>query len=682
MVCPRCGHTWNVIESPCEQCGFLARLPRPLNNATRLSSPSQQQRSLLSETSQEAGRVSAAHKQPPQGTQQALSSLREQITSQSMELFHKGQSGMTAAIRQITGHVPALRKGQSESSLRRQEPLPALPPPGTSGLPSATSLTAKQGFLAERQNLSSASPASSSMTPPVSGDHVAQGTPLHIMTVPQQNVPVRPYVITPEQKQASNQLVVYRPVKPILRAHRLVSSALPQEEVEAFVTQARMRSVRPVKQSPGEPLEEPVSPLLPGTLLRGGRYQLRSRLGRQQWQAGVYETVWSAHDAQRHGELVMVYEVGVSPVALSETGQMSGSRHDPSVRDDLEARVHPSGTPSGDPLGRPSVPTIAPNSVAMQTMLRTATVTLTSIGRHARIPALWDVFSEQGRHFFVFEAVGDESLLERMQRTRHTLAEFDAVECCLQMLEVLSFLGQQSSPLIHGCIRPEHIMIGRERGQYFLTGFSLVLAGGATELVAGIGHDSLTPYMAPEFGREAPDGSADLYALLASAYYALTGYLPLSMDGSGYIPHSQRFNSRISAQCDAILERGLLPIASERYRDLREVAQEFQALRASNGFVQPAALSNAQRFDPPLYGQMFPPVTGQATHSEGLAVEVQAVQPIVNDDQEREIVLPRLRAEDVPLQDEQSDRRRRNIYWATGFVVFVLVVVLLIRLLI
>ena len=227
------------------------------------------------------------------------------------------------------------------------------------------------------------------------------------------------------------------------------------------------------------------------------------------------------------------------------------------------------------------------NSMVTQSILRTAAMALTSVGRHPHIPTLWDAFSDHGRNFFVFEPIDGESLLSRMRRTGRAMQEQDVVECCLQMTEVLELLAQQSPPLVHGLISPEHIIISRPGSQYMLTHFSIVLAGGATQFVSGIDRSQLSPYTAPEFTRSLIDVRCDLYALLASAYHAMTGSAPAGVSGS--VPQAQRINPSVSSQFDAILAKGLRPISSQRYQRSSELRQELLAMRSVSSTLVPGS---------------------------------------------------------------------------------------------
>lgn len=277
-------------------------------------------------------------------------------------------------------------------------------------------------------------------------------------------------------------------------------------------------------------------PLLgPNTLLREGRYRLVKIFGRQNWQSGAYETVWHAQDAQRSMMSVMLCEL-YAPES---------------------------------------------SSIAVQGMLRAATIALTSIGRYPHVPTLWDVFSERDRNFFVFEPVYGESLVARMRRIGLTLPEREIIECCVQIAELLGQLSQQMPPLVHGLIQPEHIVI-RPDGQYVLKNFSVVLAGGASQFISGLDRPSLSPYMAPELTQGIIDVRADLYSLLATAYYTVTGKAPVRADLGSDIPSARTINPRLSPLFDVVLSRGLHPSIEQRYQRPSELRRDMLAILPVN----------------------------------------------------------------------------------------------------
>jgi serine/threonine protein kinase len=205
--------------------------------------------------------------------------------------------------------------------------------------------------------------------------------------------------------------------------------------------------------------------------------------------------------------------------------------------------------------------------VAKRACLRAAMRTFFVAGMQPRVPALLDIFRDEKCEFFVFEAVEGESLLTRMQRTKQMFPEQDIIECCLQMIEVLEAFSMQQPAIVHGLINPENIVSTRN-GQWFLINFSLALACNMRQELIGLSPSLRSPFTAPEFGEGRIDYRADMYSLLATAYYAVTGELPPGP------------STRISPSLHAIFTRGLHPVADQRYQQLSDLYQALQALRS------------------------------------------------------------------------------------------------------
>lgn len=382
-----------------------------------------------------------------------------------------------------------------------------------------------------------------------------------------------------------------------------------------------------------------VRPLQPGTRLRGNRYRLLELLERQDWLSGAYEAVWVGQDAHRGGGQVMICEV-----VLPE-----------------------------------------PNSIMTQTLLRTATMSLVSVGRHRHIPALWDAFSDQGRGFFVSEPIEGESLATRVRYSGRPMLEEDVIECCLQITEVLELLAQQSPPFAHGLIRPEHIMVGRSGSQYYLTTFSVVLAGGGTQYINGIDRSRLSPYTAPEFTRGVADTRTDIYSLLAAAYFAVTGSTPSSL--SGNIPQAQRLNSAISPEFDAILSRGLRSVATQRYQRPAELRQDLLALRSVSGTLVPGSQRDMRAGGSLGYERDFPS-TFAAHRQQNSDRHEQSVKeappPLIQDfpigleidqpEEERAALLPK--PEELPPMPASNDQMNAVMLLGLILVVLIILVVL------
>jgi serine/threonine protein kinase len=370
-------------------------------------------------------------------------------------------------------------------------------------------------------------------------------------------------------------------------------------------------------------------PLMPGTLLRNGRYRLQELQGRQEWLGGVCETTWSGQDAQRAGARVMICELVIPESA----------------------------------------------SLVMQTMLRTATMALSAIGRHAHVPTLLDAFSDQGRHFFVFEAIEGENLLARLRRYGRALPEQEVIDCCLQICEILEALGQQTPPLVHGLIHPEHIVVTQAGSQYVLTNFSIVLAGGATQFISGMERMHLSPYLPPEFARGVIDGRTDLYSLLATAYHLVTGSPPSNVSGS--VPPARRVNPQVSVEFEAILAKGLRPIPGQRYQRPAELRQDLLALRST---VAAPAASSFQRSDELLLSMPLSPsarrTLAPSSVTDSVAQELPRMLGAVLEEEEQRLLLPR--PEDLPPMRESNDLLNAAV-WVTLILVVLIAVVVVAR---
>jgi serine/threonine protein kinase len=244
------------------------------------------------------------------------------------------------------------------------------------------------------------------------------------------------------------------------------------------------------------------------------------------------------------------------------------------------------------------------------------------------------------------------------------------------MTEVLELLAQQSPPLVHGFIRPEHILITRDGSQCILTNFSIVLAGGATQFIAGIDRSRLSPYTAPEFVRGIVDVRSDLYSLVATAYHAVTGSVPTT-EVSGFIPQAQRLNPNVSPRLDAILTKGLRAVPSQRYQRPSELRQELLSLRSLNESLLPRSdMLAGVRTERPVQAQMPQPAQTAPDGVAQILPSILAPAVEVTDEQERKLLLPR--PEELPAMKERNDVQDA-VFWLVGMVLCLIVIVVLSR---
>ena len=657
MTCPRCNTEWDVSKTPCPRCGLLVHLPgrlgtRPNTPSDRVMPPQTPRVTQTSQadngsfTRQQSGSMSPINSQfsgevpstRPQGQSSQptnrVSSVRRQENGAFPTQSSNPQMPTTPYPSQISPRIQR-DEPQREMTEDSQPLLPAQQSWNNAETYSSPSMNAipntprpvntsspdyeNNPYLARLQRDDTREPGS--VVPPISDDVGRESAVTR-------NVPHRPHLQSPLNRSTENLSPdMQRPIRP----SRLITDSLINESQRRPITPTPISSGTPALTSKnGSHVELPQ--LLPGTLLRGGRYRLRELQGRQDWLDGVFEATWVAQDAQRSGSQVMIRELV---------------------------------TPDG-------------KSMVMQSTLRNATMALTSVGRHAHIPTLWDAFSDQGRNFFVFEPTEGESLAAYMRRTGHALPEQNVIECCLQMTEILEILVQQSPPLVHGLIQPEHIIMGRTSSDYVLTNFSIILAGGATQYITGIDRSRLTPYTAPEFVRGTIDGRSDLYSLLATAYHTVTGSSPVNVGVS--IPQAQRLNPNVSSAFDAILARGLRPIVSQRYQRPSELRQDLLTMRSVNSTVTASTASHTEPDIPKIERPISIQLTSTAQSgpsSDGLAqVLPSMLTSDLFNDQEKRLLLPN--PEELPAMQERNDVQQAA-FWLIGILVCLVILVILSR---
>jgi len=576
------------------------------------------------------------------------------VQQQSGPLLSQPLSGFPA-VQQQSGPLPSIKQQFGEMPVARQQPAGRQQPGGLSSPSSISRQVQPQAPIPPRVSniaANTASPSDVTLSKPAFEKNSLHRMPSEKEFDPRSSmqqtwspgtdalsmknsVPNTPPLSQPVEVHRSTdtlrQDVNYRqsqPLPPLSPGDALTRGAQNVRAQRSTVTPQQQTNVPAPTALKSNALVSGTRPLLPGVLLRGGRYRLQELVERQDWLSGVFEATWIGKDSHRSGSQVMICEV-----------------------------VLPENT-----------------SVMTQSILRTATMTLASVGRHPRIPTLWDAFSDQGRSFFVFEPIEGESLLSRMRHSGRTMAEDEVIECCLQMTEVLELLAQQSPPLVHGLIRPEHIIMGRNGSQFVLTNFSVILAGGATQFVSGMDRSRLSSYTAPEFVRGVIDVRTDMYSLIASAYYAVTGSVPGATNGN--IPSAQRLNNNVSAEFDAILTKGLRAVASQRYQRPSELRQDLLAMRSVSGTL--VAGSNGDGAGSRMAANTFPTAdfrNGQHVQPAAQRVPDRVAEalpimltPKVEEEEEHSLLT---RPEDLPPMKESNDRL--NAAFLLGLIIVALI---------
>src|SRR6185312_14012370 len=209
-------------------------------------------------------------------------------------------------------------------------------------------------------------------------------------------------------------------------------------------------------------------------------------------------------------------------------------------------------------------------------VVRSIALRLTDLAQHPGFPKVLDVFSEHDDYFIVLQQSEGETLATVLKRQGGALPESIVAEYGRQLCESLTVLSRQQPPLVHGAIRPETIIVSRDKSRVSLT--HMPLFPPEEPQMSKI----LSGYRAPEQVRGNIEPASDLYSLAATLYHAITGYDPGERMAFFY-PPARRLNPTVSPRMEAILTRELRLSPQQRYARPVDMQKDLTALLSSYG---------------------------------------------------------------------------------------------------
>ena len=147
---------------------------------------------------------------------------------------------------------------------------------------------------------------------------------------------------------------------------------------------------------------------------------------------------------------------------------------------------------------------------------------------HPNLPRVYAFFNENGRSYLVMHFIRGKTLAQLMtEGDRSWLPVEDMLNYALQLCDALSYLHQQTPPVIFRDLKPSNVMV-TAKGNVYLIDFGI-----ARVFKQGLSHDTQklgTPgFASPEqYGSGQTGPRSDLYSLGATLHYCLTGKDPRS----------------------------------------------------------------------------------------------------------------------------------------------------------
>jgi tRNA A-37 threonylcarbamoyl transferase component Bud32 len=194
--------------------------------------------------------------------------------------------------------------------------------------------------------------------------------------------------------------------------------------------------------------------------------------------------------------------------------------------------------------------------------------------RHPAIPAVFDRFSANSRHYLVMEYIEGENLELALGRRLDPYLEDQVRAWALELCALLRYLHDQQPPVIFRDLKPGNILVdpgGRLRLIDF--GIARFFKQAQSTDTAPLGTSG---YASPEHYTGQTDARSDIYSLGATLHHLLTLRDPTRQPPFQF-PPVRSLNPAVSPELEEIIDKAL---ATDRARRFAGVAVIESALRA------------------------------------------------------------------------------------------------------
>ncbi|MBY0550415.1 MAG: serine/threonine protein kinase [Candidatus Obscuribacterales bacterium] len=182
--------------------------------------------------------------------------------------------------------------------------------------------------------------------------------------------------------------------------------------------------------------------------------------------------------------------------------------------------------------------------------------------KHDRIAKVLDHFVENGRDYLVLEYIPGLTLRQYIRRNGPQ-SEQIVLGWSKQIAEILCYLHERQTPIIHRDITPDNLMLTPD-GRLFMIDFGAAnqFVGAATGTIVG-----KQLYISPEQFRGKAVPASDVYALGATMHYLLTGEEPEALSAAN--PKSVR--AEVSGATSDLVSQCMQQDLTERVQTARDL---------------------------------------------------------------------------------------------------------------
>jgi tRNA A-37 threonylcarbamoyl transferase component Bud32 len=195
--------------------------------------------------------------------------------------------------------------------------------------------------------------------------------------------------------------------------------------------------------------------------------------------------------------------------------------------------------------------------------------------RHPAIPAVFDRFSANSRHYLVMEYIEGENLEAAIAARTTPYSEEQVRAWALELCAMLRYLHARQPPVIFRDLKPGNILV-EPGGHLRLVDFGIARffkqAQSADTTALGT-----SGYASPEHYTGQTDARSDIYSLGATMHHLLTLRDP-SKQAPFQFPSVRSLNPDVSPEMDAIIARALITDREGRFSNVEEIEAALQDL--------------------------------------------------------------------------------------------------------
>lgn len=253
---------------------------------------------------------------------------------------------------------------------------------------------------------------------------------------------------------------------------------------------------------------------------------------------------------------------------------------------------------------------------------------------HPNLVQVTDFFIENNKHYLVMAYVTGQTLQQKLKAYGRPFSWDMLKPYADSLVEVLSYLHNQSPPILFRDLKPSNIMI-EDSGRLRLIDFGIARtaqAGDRTStFLQGTGTSGFSP-IEQYGGGQSTDQRSDIYALGATLYYLLTGKIPPDAvarisQGKKLIPATQ-LNPTLPKELDNLFSKSMALRQHERHASMADFQAELATIQGPAIDTEGATEDFGEL--PPVGGttNQIPP-SEQGSAPQGIVVEMFPTSPAI-----------------------------------------------------